>query len=458
MALRKKPSESANAHSMMPKTGENQDALYGHNQDHVAGNSYNSDTYATPSHRGKIAEAHGNQNAFSGEDQGNTAENDESSEASLNLDFPFWKNKTSGLSKTHAEEGREEEHTTTVAKSMTNAVTSPKASNKKRTLRNFFSRKSSKESTSSPSSSSGKAAGRKIISAPTLVDASPNAKTLLNSASPLINTPSDAKKVVNYSRPTAPQSSNNVSSGSPVGRGRSGSGMRGPNPSLGPSTSPEEDGESFNPSDHSGDEDSVQRAIAVPVVASGRAKLVQVRPPRAINTAASDNQPGMGIAVTSRTSRMTDEEAMALGVQDADRYKANVRPSRAVNTAASDNQPGTGIALSSGTSRMTDEEAMALGAQDAERYIANAMTSQIRPAATNTDDPFVGPAFQNLLTKPGNEISQRTALGGSVPTDEERAHASALGSRRAAGQTGSRVQKKGDNTTARGQLEGYSHT
>ena len=186
---------------------------------------------------------------------------------------------------------------------------------------------------------------------------------------------------------------------------------------------------------------------------------------------------------------------------------------------------------------MTDQEAMALGAQDAERYIANAMTSQMRPLATNADDPFVGPAFQNLLTVPGNEISargmarlqaargenflsrmrgrgtkskkgkeredseeevvhqaeadkerafreekainemikgklaakdaangsvrgagmpridygpptQRTALGGSGPTDEERAHAVALGNRR----------NKGDNSTAREQLEGYSHT
>ena len=352
MALRKKTSESATADSMMLKTWANQDALYGHDQDHVAENSYNSNTYTNPTHRGKMTEAHGNQNAFSsedqgnayttptdsgkmtkahgnqsafsGEDQGNTAENDESSEASLNLDFPVWKNKTSGLSKMYAKEDHGEEDTTTATKSMTNAVTSPKASNKKKSLRNLFSRKSSKESTSSPSSS-GKTAGRRVISAPTLVNASSNAKALLDSASPLINTPSNARNVVNYSRPTAPQSSSNVSSGSPVGRGRSGSGMRGPSPSSGPSTSPEEDSESFNPFNHSGDEDSVQRAVAVPIVASGRAKLVQARPPRTINTPASDNQSGMGIAVTSGTPRMTDEEAMALGAQDADRYIANAR-------------------------------------------------------------------------------------------------------------------------------------
>ena len=337
MALRKKISESATAHSMMSKTGQNQDALYGHDQDHVAENSYNSNTYTTPTHRGKMTkahgnqtafsgedqsntyttpihrgkmgEAHGNQNAFSGEDEGDTAENDESSEASLNLDFPFWKDKKSGLSKTNAEEGHGEEDTTTATKSMTNAVTSPRASNKKKSLRNFFSRKSSKESTTSPSSSSGKTVGRKTISAPTLVDASPNAEAILKSASPSINTPSHAKKVVNYSRPTAPHSSSNVSGGSPVGRGRSGSGMRGQNPSSGPSTSPEEDGQPFNPSDYSGDEGSVQQAVAVPVVASRKAKLVRVRPPRTINTAAS--------------AKMTDEEAMALGAQDAERYIAN---------------------------------------------------------------------------------------------------------------------------------------
>lgn len=441
MALRKKASESATAHSMMPKTGENQDALFGHDQDNVAENSYTSNTYTTPthrgkmtkahgnqtafsgedqsntyttpthrgkmaeahgnqkafsgedqsntyttpSHRGKMVETHGNQNAFSGEDQGNTAENDESSKASLNLDWDFPEDETSGLSKTNAEEGHKEEDTTTAAKSMTNTVTSPKASsNKKRSLRNFFRRKGSKESTSSPSSSSAKTAGRRIISAPTLVNASPDAKAILNSATPLTNTPSHAKKVVNYSRPTAPQSSNNESSGSPVGRGRSGSGMRGPNPSY---TSPEDDGESLNRSGYSGGEDSVQRAVAVPVVASGRAKQVQVRPPRTINTAPSDIDLGMGIAVTSGTSRMTDEEAMALGVQDA------------------------------------------------ERYMANAMTLQIRPAATSMDDPFVGPA-----------PTQRTALGGSTSTNGERAYAAALSDR----------HKKGNNTTVRGQLEGYS--
>ena len=49
----------------------------------------------------------------------------------------------------------------------------------------------------------------------------------------------------------------------------------------------------------------------------------------------------------------------------------------------------------------------------------------------------------------------RTALGGCGPTDEERAHARALANRHAAGPTGGRVQNKQDNTTARGQFEGY---
>ncbi len=48
-----------------------------------------------------------------------------------------------------------------------------------------------------------------------------------------------------------------------------------------------------------------------------------------------------------------------------------------------------------------------------------------------------------------------TALGGCGPTDEERAHANALANRLAAGLTGGRVQNKQDNTTARGQFEGY---
>ena len=102
MALRKKASESAIAHSMMPKTQENQGALYGRDHYHVAENSYSNDPYTTPTHRGKMAEARGNQNASSGEDPGNTAEIDQSGEVATSIDSPFSKHKTSGLSKEYS--------------------------------------------------------------------------------------------------------------------------------------------------------------------------------------------------------------------------------------------------------------------------------------------------------------------------------------------------------------------
>ena len=151
-----------------------------------------------------------------------------------------------------------------------------------------------------------------------------------------------------------PQSSSNVSSGSPVGRGRSSSGSRGPSTFAGPSASPEGDGKSFNPSDYSGEENNIHQAVAVPFVASGRAERVQVRPSRMINTVASANESDVGTTVAS------------------------------------------------GKSQMTDQEAEALGAQDADRYIANA---QIGSAAANTYDPFVDAAFQSLIAKPANEMS-----------------------------------------------------
>lgn len=193
---------------------------------------------------------------------------------------------------------------------------------------------------------------------------------------------------------------------------------------------------SVNSSEYSGDENSVQQARAVPIIFSGKAKLVDVRPPRGTNTAASANQSTPDTAVTS------------------------------------------------GTTKMTDREAELLGAEDADRYVRNAMNSQTRPANVATEDPFIDPAYQNLLAKPANEIaakemkrlkaareaggtggglmermtarmdygppSHSTALGGNPPTDKERAYARALTARLAAG----RVPKKDANTTARGQLEG----
>lgn len=119
------------------------------------------------------------------------------------------------------------------------------------------------------------------------------------------------------------------------------------------------DSDSFNPSDYSGDENSVQQAVAIPIVYSGRAKLVDVRPPRGTNTAASGNR------------------------------------------------SGSGITSAPGTVNSTDRDAETLGAQDADRYLANAMNSQTRPMTTHTDDPFIDPAFQNLLAKPANEIAAK---------------------------------------------------
>ncbi|CAF9942256.1 MAG: hypothetical protein ALECFALPRED_009636 [Alectoria fallacina] len=586
MALRKKTSNSATAHGMMPKTEENQDAHYDHDQDHAAENSHNSDTCLTPTHRGNMPQSRGNQKAFSEGEQSNTAEIDRSSETPTSSEDHVLKHKTSGFPKADAVLGYGEEDKFTPEKSMTNLVTSPKASHEKKSLRSLFHRKASKESSTTPSSS-GKIAGRMTISAPTLVDASPNAKVLLSTAASLVDASPDAKNVVNYSRPIAPHSSSDVSNGSPVVRGRSSSALHSSDPFSGPSTSPEgltaksgiipvglntssihdhrdasairgneaadehdavpktlatekdpdsSDRDSFNPSDYSGDENSVQQAVAVPIIYSGKAKLVNVRPPRGTNAASSGNQ------------------------------------------------SGTGIAVAPGTSNLTNYDAEALGAQDADRYYANAMISQTRPTTTNKDDPFIDPPFQNLLAKPANEIaakemarikaareagnmggglmdrmsallaksdaklgvgstrnitagprtntgdsllskmralgkkpkkgkeqeeseeevvrkveadkkrglreereinaiikaklaakdaanggvrgagipridygppSLRTALGGCGLTDEERAHASALANRRTAGPTGGRVQNNDDNSTPRGQFEGY---
>ena len=127
----------------------------------------------------------------------------------------------------------------------------------------------------------------------------PNTTALPNLASSLANASPDAKKVYIYiySIPTASEYWNNVSRGSLVVRVRSSSGFRSPNPFAGPSASPGGDGECFNPSDYLGNENSIHQAVAVPMVASGRVKLVQVRPPRAINAAASGSQSCVGVAM-----------------------------------------------------------------------------------------------------------------------------------------------------------------
>ena len=76
-------------------------------------------------------------------------------------------------------------------------------------------------------------------------------------------------------------------------------------------------------------------------------------------------------------------------------------------TAASGDQSGMSGAVAPGTAQLTDREAEALGAQDADRYFANAMHSRTHPRAINTDDPFIDPAFHNLLAKPANEIAAK---------------------------------------------------
>ena len=504
---------------MMPKTEENQGALYGHDQDNIAENSYSGNAYTTPTHRGKIAEARSNQNASSSEDQGNTAEIDQSSEFATSTNFPFLKHKASGLSKGYSGLGHGEEDTTTAAKSVTDLVKTPKGSNEKKSLRNLFKRKGSKESSSSPSSSSGNTAGRKTISAPTLVSASPNATALLQSATPLPKNSPDAKKVVNYSRPTVPQSSSNVSSGSPIGRGGSSSGLRDP------TASPEGDGKFFNPSDYSGDENSIHQAVTVPVEASGNAEPFQARRPRIINTAAPGNQSGMGTPAASGKSKMTDQEAEALGAQDAARYQANAQIGpAAANTddpfvdaafqslmakpanetsaremarikaareagdmggglvdwmnalhGTSDAQPGEGDTEGATSNTRTStgknflsrvrglgkkskngkepeeeskEEVIRQVEADKERGLREekAMNEMLKANLAAKDAANGGVRGAGMPRIDYGSPTQRTALGGSVPTNEERAHAGALG----------RVQNEGNKSTARGQLEGYS--
>ena len=160
------------------------------------------------------------------------------------------------------------------------------------------------------------------------------------------------------------------------------------------------DSDSFNPSDYSGDENSIQQAIAVPITFSGEAKLVNIRPPHGSSTAAPSNQSAIGNALTANSTRLTEHDAEILG------------------------------------------------AQDAARYSNNGMRHQTRSGEVNTEDPFIDPPFRPLLAKPANKIaawemvriqarridygppSLHTALGGNAPTNA-------------------------DTTTARGRFEGY---
>ena len=405
-------------HSIMSMTGRDQNALGGNSQDYAAEHSNNSNAYTTPTRRGKMPETRGSQDEFPDKEKGITADTRKSNETSTSSEDQIVKPKPRSLQKAHAVLGYYDEDKITPKKSMTDLVKSPKSVRGKKSFRNLFHRKEGKEFTTSPSSSSGNTDGRKIISAPTLIDASPNAKALLSSAPSLIDGSPSAKNVVNYSRPIVRHSSSDVSNVSPAVRGRSETALYGSNPVSDPSTSPggvnvksgntqvglnaalvsqnpglqlpnadEEqtqdysnastaithtaipkasttetnadgsDSDSFNPSDYSGDENSVQQAVAVPIVFSGRAKLVDVRPPRGIDTAASGSRSDVGTNAIS------------------------------------------------GRAKLTDREAEALGAQDAERYYRNATNAQARPANMAEDDPFIDPAYRNLLAKPANEIA-----------------------------------------------------
>ena len=220
MTLRKEASDHNIARGMMSKIGQDHDAHRSDAQDLAAEDSNNIDGYPTPTGRGKMLKAHGNQNMFSGDEEGNTAEIGQRSENFTSSENDISKRKKDAM----LDYGGGVR--VTPEKSTTNLVGSPKRSNEKKASRRFFHRKGSKECTTPPSSSSGNTAGRMRISAPTLIDASPDAKVLLNSARSLVDVSADAKHAVNYSRPIAPPSPSSVSNGSPVVHGRSSSALQ----------------------------------------------------------------------------------------------------------------------------------------------------------------------------------------------------------------------------------------
>lgn len=296
------------------------------------------------------------------------------------------------------------------------------------------------------------------------------------------------------------------------------------------------DSDPFNPSDYSGDENSVRQAVALPIVFRGKGKLVNVRPPHGTNTAAPGNGSGVRIATARATAPLTDHDAMILGAQDADRYYANAMNSQTRRTTTNTDHPSIDPAyrklLAEPANEIAAKEmARIKAAREAEKMGGSLMEgmnalraeSDVKPGAENTGytpiDPRTdtGESLRSKMralkkSKQGREQedseeevvrtveaekekalceekkihaiikaklaakdaanegvrgagipridygepSLRTALGACKPTDEERAHATALENRRAASLTQGRVQKKdGDNTTARGQFEGY---
>ena len=403
---------------MMSRTDQNQNMLREQITDDVAYHNESSIYYRTSIEHSKMLGAHGNRNNVSGEDQSNPAEISESAEASTSSKDLVSKPKSRSSQKSHTILDHRDEDMIIPEKITAQRVPSPDICHAKKLLSNFFHRERSKETTAMPSFSA-KSASLGMISAPTLIDASPNAKAILGSTPFLDDDPLRVNDAVNYSRLIATQSSNARSNASPKrrdvsdpilysssessnshkgsNRGTDNSGRMpaGPNTSsvshslilllpntdrvqihdhfdvsvvLGDQTTDEHntekraaasDDDSFYPSDYSGKEKSVKKAARMPIAFSGRAKMVDVRRLLKVNTPASSNRSGGDTASVSSPIRLTDREAEALGAQDAD------------------------------------------------RYLSNAMTSQKHPTDTYVSDPFISLPYQNLLAKPANEIAAK---------------------------------------------------
>lgn len=188
----------------------NQEALRGHVHDRVAEDSENENTYLIPTQRGNMPQSRYSQKSFFDKEQGDTTDIAKGSETFTSSEDQVLEPKSRDISKAHKLLGYPDDDQITPKKSTTDQVTTPKARNEKKFFSKLFHRKGSKEPTTPPSSSSENSAGRRIISAPTLVDASPNAKGLLKSARSLIDDSPVAKNAVNYSRPMALRSMSDV--------------------------------------------------------------------------------------------------------------------------------------------------------------------------------------------------------------------------------------------------------
>ena len=139
-ALKRNKYDIATAHSMMPETGEDQTALYGHDQNHTAEFNPNSDPFLTPTHGGKMIEGRANQNAFSDGDQLSAADIGQSSETFTSSEDLGSKNISTASPKALAVLGYGQEDKVTPTKSMKNPTKSPKAIHEKKSMRNLFRR------------------------------------------------------------------------------------------------------------------------------------------------------------------------------------------------------------------------------------------------------------------------------------------------------------------------------